>query len=125
MIIFRICFSPYPLSDSVVAARDACYRVVPHKVSVVDHDRLDREFTKDELFATLCSMKNGKSPGMDGLPCEFYKAMWDNVGDYFCGLVFDAFSTGCPTETLNRGLIKLIPKNASRDTIGGGVQLLC
>jgi hypothetical protein len=73
---FQNIFSPYPLLESVVAAKNACYRVVPHKVSVVDHDRLDKDFTKDKLFVALCLMKNGKSPGIDGLPCEFYKAMW-------------------------------------------------
>jgi len=72
---FHNIFSPYRFSDSIVAARNACYKVVPHKVFVVDRDRLDRDLTKDELFASLCSMKSGKSPGIDGLPCGFYKAM--------------------------------------------------
>nr|QHR88373.1 hypothetical protein Q903MT_gene2386 [Picea sitchensis] len=49
-------FDSYTLSNSVVAVRNSCYQVVPHKVSVGDRDRLDRAFTKDELFATLCSM---------------------------------------------------------------------
>lgn len=53
-----------------MATKNACFRVAPHKVSVVDHDRLDRDFTKDDLFVALCSMKNGKSPGIDRLPCE-------------------------------------------------------
>jgi hypothetical protein len=54
-----------------VAARDACYKVISHKVPIIDHDRLEKEFTKDELFATLGTMKNGKCPGIDGLSCAF------------------------------------------------------
>jgi hypothetical protein len=38
------------LSDLVVATRDASYRVVPHKISIIDQDKLDKDFTKDELF---------------------------------------------------------------------------
>lgn len=36
---------------------------------------------KDELFATLSSMKNGKYPWVDKIPCEFYKVMWNTIGD--------------------------------------------
>ena len=38
---------PYPLKDTVVVARKACYGVVPNKVSIVNHDILDRDFTKE------------------------------------------------------------------------------
>lgn len=33
---FQHVFSSYPLSDSLVAAMDACFRVVPHKILVID-----------------------------------------------------------------------------------------
>lgn len=56
---------------------------------------------------------------MDGLPCEFYKAMWDTIGDEFCRLASKVFSFGRLSEFLNQGLIKLIPKNFTNDTIGG------
>jgi hypothetical protein len=84
-----------------VATRNALYRLFPHKVSIVNYYRLDRDFTNDEIFVALCSVKNGKSPRIDGFPCEFYKAMWDIVGDDFSCLVFEAFSIGCLMESLN------------------------
>jgi hypothetical protein len=56
---------------------------------------------------------------MDGLPCEFYKAMWDTIGDDFCSLAFKVFSFGWLFVFLNQGLIKLIPKKAARDFISG------
>lgn len=103
----------------MVAARDACCRVVPRKVSVGDRDRLDRVFTKDELYATLSSMQNGKSPGLYGLPCEFYKSLWDAIGEDFCSMASEVFASGCLSEFINQGLIKLIPKNVAIDSIGG------
>ncbi|GBG91735.1 hypothetical protein CBR_g53550 [Chara braunii] len=37
---------------------------------------LDRPFTVEELSQALKSMVKGKSPGVDGLPVEFYAANW-------------------------------------------------
>lgn len=79
-----------------MAARNSDYKVVPHKVSVGDRDRLYNNLMKDE--AALCSMSNGKSPRIDGFPYEFDMAMWDMVGDDFCYLASEPFSTGCFTE---------------------------
>ena len=45
--------------------------------------------------------------------------MWSRVGDDFCALANEMFSTGSLSEFLNRGLINIIPKNSIRDTIGG------
>lgn len=70
---FQIICSPYILTKEVVASRNAYYKVVSHKVSNVGYDRLDRDFMKDEIFVALSSMKNGKSPRVDGVPCELYK----------------------------------------------------
>lgn len=48
---FKNIFSTYHLS--VVAARDACYRLAPYRVSIRWWDRLDREFTKTKFSTTL------------------------------------------------------------------------
>ena len=69
------------MKESVVAARNVCYRVVPIKVSILYYDKLDRDFSKEELFAALSYMWNDKSPGVDDMPCEFYKIMWGTIGD--------------------------------------------
>jgi hypothetical protein len=83
---FQNIFSNYHLSKLVVVARQACFKVVPHKVLIGDRDRLKRDFTKDEFFVVLSSMLNEKSSGIDGFPYEFYKEMWDTVGYEFCNL---------------------------------------
>jgi hypothetical protein len=41
------------LDKWVVVARDACCRVVPHKVSSGDWDRLDIDFLREELYVAL------------------------------------------------------------------------
>lgn len=42
---------------------------------------LDAPLTSEELFKALQSLQNGKAPGIDSLPVEFYKAFWDIVGE--------------------------------------------
>jgi hypothetical protein len=97
-----------------MATRNSCYKVILPNVSMWVQDRLDSDFLKEELFATLCSMQNENSPSMNGLPCKFYKAMWDTIGDDFV-----AWHLRPSPQDFNQGLIKLIPKNASRDSTGG------
>lgn len=62
-------------------------------------------------------MNNGKSLGVDGVPCELYKFMWDNIGDAFSHMALEPFSIACLIEFINQGLIKLIPNKSHRDTI--------
>jgi hypothetical protein len=87
------------------------------KVSAIDRDSLNSEISKNELFSTLKSMKNGKSCGLDGLPCDVLKCMSDSVGDGLFQMAREAFSYGQLLEFLNQGLIKLILKTA-RDANG-------
>lgn len=45
------------------------------------YEELMKPLSKEELYASLQSLKNGKAPGIDGLPVDFYKAYWDFLGD--------------------------------------------
>ena len=52
--------------DHVVAAINAYCRVNPHKVFIGDQSKLKNDdFSKEEDFATLSYMRNGKSPGIE------------------------------------------------------------
>ena len=44
-----------------------------------DNQSFLRLITVDEVRAAVKHMKDNKSPGDDGLPCEFYKALGDDV----------------------------------------------
>nr|BAC82621.1 pol-like protein [Danio rerio] len=47
------------------------------KVQKEKHSVLTQDFKKEDLDKALKSFKKGKSPGMDGLPLEFYQCFWD------------------------------------------------
>jgi len=115
---FQKKFFDYHLLESIVVSRDACYRLVSHKVLIRDPNILEGYFTKDEFLVSLSSMKNRKSLGIDVFYFEYYKVMWDTMGDVFCNLAHKFFSTWSLSKTLNQGLIKLILSNTSRYFIG-------
>ena len=50
--------------------------------------------SKSECFYALSNMKNNKSPGVDGLPKEFYVSNWDLIGDYFVNMANTCFKGG-------------------------------
>jgi len=83
----------------------------PHPT--IDEDAihtLTRPVTKDEVTASLNSMKSYKSPGPDGFHCIFFKQYWHIVGDDNFKLVSSAFRTGFFVPNISDTLIALIPK---------------
>ncbi len=51
------------------------------KVSEDSNAALKRAISLGELHEALQSMENGKAPGIDGIPVEFYKAFWPVIGE--------------------------------------------
>ena len=47
--------------------------------------------SEDEVFKSLKSMENNKSPGNDGLSKEFYECFWDEVKKPFLASIHKAF----------------------------------
>ena len=68
----------------------------------------------DELLAALKTTQRGKSPGLDGLPYEFYTAFWGDIADAFTAATNDTYTdTGADpayAEEFTEGLISLIYK---------------
>ena len=63
-----------------------------------------------EIKAVLKNMANGKSPGSDGYPAEFYKFFWLDLGEYLLKSLNEAFVVGELSQTQKQGIISLIPK---------------
>ena len=55
-------------------------------------------------------MDSDKTPGMDGLPAEFYKVFWSDISSYLISSLNYGFDSGRLSVTQRRGVIKLIPK---------------
>ena len=68
------------------------------------------EIRIQEVKEVLKSMKNGKTPGIDGLPIEFYKCFWVRIGHFLLRSLNEAFYKGELSVTQKRGIITCIPK---------------
>ena len=47
--------------------------------------------SEDEVFKSLKSMENNKSPGNDGLSKEFYECFWNEIKNPFLALFIEYF----------------------------------
>ena len=66
--------------------------------------------TQKECFEVLKNMESDKTPGMDGLPPEFYKVFWRDISSYLISVLNYGFDSGHLSVSQRRGVIKLIPK---------------
>jgi len=66
--------------------------------------------TKSELKDTLLTFKTGKTPGNDGLPCEFYKMFWDDIIDPLFECYETAIELGELSSSQKQAVVTLIEK---------------
>ena len=55
-------------------------------------------------------MKNNKTPGTDGLPCEFYKFFWNDLKVFLLKSYNEAFENIKLSISLTQGIITCLPK---------------
>lgn len=60
------------------------------QVAAETNRKLEVQPTLQELHTALMSFQNGRTPGMDGLPVEFYKAFWSVMGEALLEVVTDS-----------------------------------
>ena len=60
--------------------------------------------TLQDLSQALSRLPRGKHPGSDGLPCEFYQALWPLLGSILLAVFMEAFDSAAgsltPTQLL-------------------------
>ncbi len=71
------------------------------KVSPQEAAGLELPITEAEIRKAISSMKNGKSPGYDRLPVEYYKAFIDIVAPVLQRVYQEMFDKGRVAPTFN------------------------
>ena len=72
-------------------------------------------------------MESGRAPGVDGLPVDFYKSFWTELGVDILQALNDSLSEGMMPLSCRRAIITLIPKKGDLTEIKSWrpVSLLC
>ncbi|CAM5117260.1 unnamed protein product [Natator depressus] len=79
-------------------------------VSVGDRERLELPLTLAEFSEALRRMPTNKSPGMDGLTVEFYRAFWDILGPDLVTVWAESLQGGVLPLSCRRAVLALLPK---------------
>ena len=84
---------------------------------LVEEDMLscEGELLRTEILAALKQTKNNKSPGIDGIPVEFYKMFWHDISGHMLEALNYTYRKGEMSVNHRRGVISLLPKK-DRDT---------
>jgi hypothetical protein len=70
----------------------------------------DGKLNEKECIDALKEMKNGKSPGSDGISVEFYKIFWHDIKQYMINSLNYSHENGFLSELQKQSFITLIPK---------------
>lgn len=97
------------------------------QVAAETNRKLEVQPTLHELHAALMSFQNGRAPGMDGLPVEFYKDFWSVMGEDLLEVVTDSLQRGLLPLSCRRAVITLLPKKGDLRSLKNWrpVSLLC
>ncbi len=95
---------------------------LPHLTSE-DKQTLDSSITFDELSAAVSGLASGRTPGIDGLPGEFYKHFWTLIGTD----LYEVFHVGLLPKCCQRAVLTLLPKKGDLTLIKNWrpVAILC
>ena len=75
-----------------------------------DQALCEGELTVEECHAALSHMESGKSPGIDGLPAEFYSRFWGQLGRDLAETLNFSFQEGFLSASQRQGILRLLFK---------------
>lgn len=96
-------------------------------ISEESKKELESALTLGELYGALQSMESGKTPGIDGLPAEFLKTFWSEIGVDLLEVFNDSLLKGRLPLSCRRAVVTLLPKKGDLTEIKNWrpVSLLC
>ena len=87
------------------------------KLSDTDKDSLEDQLATSECKKALQQLAVGKTPGIEGLTSDFYRAFWEQLGHLVLNSMNEAYSKGEFMLAQNRGVIRLLPKPNKKEKI--------
>ena len=105
---FSNLFNPEIDSDTEHVFKDETARLT--------NETLDTPITKSEIRASIMDLKNEKSPGLDGIPAEFFKVACDKFLPYFEILFNKFYNDYFFPEEWSVSTISPIPKTGHKST---------
>jgi len=88
---------------------------------------LDDVITFHEVTEAMRQLSNGRSPGIDGLPVEFYRHFWDLIGPDIYEVILECIKNNALPMSCRRAVLSLLPKKGDLGLLKNWrpVSLLC
>ena len=113
---FKKLYTSRKTDDINIDINDVFFPDTEHTVISTDGKHAcERYISMDEIKEFILKMKNNKTPGVDGLPIEFYKIFWHDIKDILYQSYCYSFENNTLTISQKQGLITLLPKSG-KDT---------
>ena len=90
--------------------RNKVLRSLNTKLSSVDKAESEKILQEPEICDALTKLPLGKTPGLDGLPIEFYRTMWSFIKDNYMTMVEQVYQTQNLSYTQRKAAVSLIFK---------------
>ena len=100
----------YTAQNLDTVAQDSFLGQLERKLSPDEATCCDGPLTFEECERALRQMPNHKSPGLDGLPAEFYVSFWNILGRDLVNVLNACFSSRYLSASQRSGLITLLYK---------------
>ena len=107
--------------------QDFFLNLIQKSLTEDDIDILNREVTQSEIHNAIKNMNLNKSPGIDGLPTEFYLCFWNLIKNEITQIVKNNINGLVLGENQKKAVITLIPKDGDISLLGSWrpISLLC
>lgn len=117
---YKQLFTDDSIKDPLIPiSKDTLAAYIPQKIQQDYSKFLDHNLSLEEIDEAMYNLALEKSPGLDGLPMEFYRTLWHHIREEFYNVYLEGIETGSLGVIINQGLIKLIPKEKQEDSING------
>ena len=117
----------YKKDNGNINIQEQFLHFIDRKITDEMNDLLTKEISLKELHDVIFSFNNNRSPGIDGIPIEFYKFFWDVIKDDFLLVLKCILQQEILSLSQNTALISLISKGHDDRFISNWrpVSLLC
>ena len=104
----------YTASTTDPISTDRLIGSLERSLSDDESSSLELPVSPDEIRNAMSSLATNKSPGIDGLPVEFYRRFWTLVADDLMDVYREVLSSGRLGASQRTGVIRLLYKKGDR-----------
>ena len=116
-------YSPEPVEEDMI--QKLCQQVTP--LSELSAVNLETPITLDEVLEAIKLQNNNKTPGLDGIPADFYKCFAELLAPDLLDMYLFSLEKGILPISSRRAVISLLPKSGDLGLITNWrpVSILC